>query len=55
MAMLSKMKKKLKDKLIVKDIYTEKIPVLSGTLLEGRAALVTGGGTGLVAELPRHF
>lgn len=42
--MIHKIKKKLKDKLTVKEIYTEQIPLLSGKLLEGRTALITGGG-----------
>ncbi len=54
--MIHKIKKKLKDKLTVKEIYTEQIPLLSGKLLEGRTALITGGGgMELAAELPGHL
>ncbi len=56
MTMIHKIKKKLKDKLTVKEIYTEQIPLLSGKLLEGRTALITGGGgMELAAELPGHL
>ncbi|MCI9173358.1 MAG: SDR family NAD(P)-dependent oxidoreductase [Lachnospiraceae bacterium] len=53
--MIHKIKKKLKDKLTVKEIYTEQIPLLSGKLLEGRTALITGGGGGIGGGIARAF
>lgn len=41
--MLSRIKKKLKERLIRKEIYVEKIQVVYGSQLENKIALITGG------------
>ena len=45
--MLRALKNKIKSKLVVKEVYTEKIQVSNGKILKDRVALITGASEGI--------